>query len=218
MKRGGIVETMGIVVTAIVGTTVLSRIFDPDITSVLLIAAGSTVVTAIVLWFFFRSVRASEKARGDVVDPDALSLAAQQSADPFSEACVLASAACTTGWLDWIHGELWLCADGLLRRSLGIGTTMAHGSVPTVDRQARPKRPFTAAERAAIGKARRTNRWIAWASIAAAETRRGPMTDSFHYRLKSGAGGKLLWLRADGAMSLIEAAAGSRLGDRFTGT
>ena len=27
----------------------------------------------------------------------------------------LLAGTCTTGWLDWIHGELWLLPDGLLR-------------------------------------------------------------------------------------------------------
>ena len=55
------VETFGLVIVALVGIQVLAAIFDPNLTTVLLITAGSTVVTAIVLWFFVRSVRASPK-------------------------------------------------------------------------------------------------------------------------------------------------------------
>jgi hypothetical protein len=219
MKRGGWVDTIGVTTTAIVGFEVLAAILRPDLSTMLLIAAGSTVLTAVVLWLFFRSVRASErKSPNPAADPDARVRIADPSLDPALEPCLLASAGCTTGWLDWIHGELWVCADGLLRRSLGLRKTFEHGSGPTVNPGLRQKRPFTAAERYLIGKGRETNRWIAWEWIASAQTRRGPITESFHYRLTNGSRGKLLWPRIDNAMGLIEAAARSSLGDRFTGT
>ena len=40
--------------------------------------------------------------------------------------CTLISRSCTTGWLDWAHGELWVCDDGLLRKSLGLVETVLH--------------------------------------------------------------------------------------------
>lgn len=218
MKRGW-VNTIGATVTTIVGFEVLMAILRPDLSTLLLIVAGSTVVTGIVLWFFFRSLRATEdRSRGAVGDRDVQRVTVETAFDPETEPCVLASAASTSGWLDWIHGELWVCSDGLLRRSLGLRKTIEHGSNATVSPGLRPKRRFTAAERYVIGNERETNRWIAWDWIDTAEVRRGPLTESLHYRLKNGSRGKLLWPRADGAVSLIAGAARAHLGDRFTGT
>jgi hypothetical protein len=44
----------------------------------------------------------------------------------------LLTASCTTGWRDWIHGELWLFADGLLRMRSGLIGTIAHWNGQTV--------------------------------------------------------------------------------------
>lgn len=57
--------------------------------------------------------------------------------------CVLISASCTTGWFDWIHGELWLCPNGLVRRSLGLWKTYRQSNHRTVDPAHRPTRAFT---------------------------------------------------------------------------
>ena len=66
------------------------------------------------------------------------------------EACVLISASCTTSWFDWIHGELWLCPDGLLRRSVGLTRHLStrrreghqgDGRMRPRDRHGRSRRP-----------------------------------------------------------------------------
>jgi hypothetical protein len=44
----------------------------------------------------------------------------------------LVTASCTTGWLDWIHRELWLCNDGLLLVRLDLKPTRAHEKGQTV--------------------------------------------------------------------------------------
>src|SRR6202035_1975320 len=40
----------------------------------------------------------------------------------------LAAASCTTGWLDWMHRNLWVASDGLARVPLGWLTTLFHGT------------------------------------------------------------------------------------------
>lgn len=40
----------------------------------------------------------------------------------------LISISCTTGWLDWVHGELWLAGDGILRRRRGWLKTIGSGN------------------------------------------------------------------------------------------
>jgi len=51
---------------------------------------------------------------------------------------VLVTSGCTTGWTDWIHGELWLCPDGLFRESVGLWATIRHGAWRTVNPASRP--------------------------------------------------------------------------------
>lgn len=128
--------------------------------------------------------------------------------------CTLLTASCTTGWSDWIHGELWLCPDGLLRRALGLGATMAHGTLQTVDPSTPVRRRLTSEEIAAIGGGRR-NRWIRWDSIARAELRSGPLTHSLHLELRDGTRQKLLWLGVDPARARLADVLPSVLGERF---
>lgn len=131
-----------------------------------------------------------------------------------SSECTLASASCTTGWTDWIHGELWVCRDGIFRRSLGLWATMAHGSGPTVDPVGRITRRVTPSE-IAQATARRRNLWVPWDSIASPELRHGFMTDSLHLRLKDGRRRKFLWLAVDQAHAPLAAALEQSIGDRF---
>ena len=134
----------------------------------------------------------------------------------------LISASCTTGWFDWVHGELWLCSDGLLQRSLGLEESKRHGKeirkqrkLTTLDRASRPTKAFTAAEIVAIVASDRRNRWIAWDDIAQATLKRGIVDHSLHFRLRSGGRAKFLWLKADGGYDLLEESLGRFLPDRF---
>jgi hypothetical protein len=71
----------------------------------------------------------------------------------------LITASCTTGWLDWIHGELWLFPDGLLRASTGLGTTLTNGVVRTVSGESR-SREFADGEIVAIVAMGKRNLWM----------------------------------------------------------
>lgn len=85
--------------------------------------------------------------------------------------CVLFSAGCTTGWTDWIHGELWICPGGLLRRALGVRHTLMHSFFPTVARNERPIRSFTVEEMVACLAENRRNYWIPWSDVRNADLR-----------------------------------------------
>lgn len=126
--------------------------------------------------------------------------------------CTLATASCTTSWIDWIHGELWVCPDGMFRRPLGLGATMAHGSGPTVDTVALPKQRLSSAD-IAQSTSRRRNYWVTWDSIAGAEFRHGFMTDSLHIRLKDGRRLKFMWLAVDQAHLVLAPALKESIGD-----
>ena len=120
-------------------------------------------------------------------------------------ACVLVSASCTTGWLDWIHGELWLCPDGLLRRSLGPWATVKHGRGPTIDPAHRPTRTFATAEIEGVVAADRRNRWIPWTAASTATLTLGSWT-SLRLQLHSGDRATFLWLTADRGVEMVQRA------------
>jgi len=82
--------------------------------------------------------------------------------------CVLVTAGCTTGWADWVHGELWVCPDGLLRRSLGFGRTIRHLWFRTVKRGQWRVEGFSAQELERSVAVNRKNLWVAYATIATA--------------------------------------------------
>lgn len=103
--------------------------------------------------------------------------------------CVLITAGCTTGWTDWIHGELWSCPDGILRRSLGLLTTIKHGLWPTVNDATRPRRSFSTSEVATVLTTGRRNLWIPWAEISGAVLTPVSLTA----RLNDGRAVRLLW-------------------------
>jgi hypothetical protein len=132
-----------------------------------------------------------------------------------NSSCILISASCTTSWFDWIHGELWLCPGGLLRRSLGLMATFSHGSGQTVDPANRPTRAFTLTELMEIAGAGRRNRWLPWSAIFRATLKLGVIDHSLHLELRNARREKLLWLRVDGGYDLLELALERALPGRF---
>jgi len=136
--------------------------------------------------------------------------------DETDAACTLITASCTTGWFDWIHGELWLCPGGLLRRSLGLWATVRHGDMRgpkwSVDSLNRPRRSFAPDEVRRIVESDRRNRWIKWDDISRATLKGGLVDHSLHLELNDGTRAKFLWLRMDGGLDLLRAALSRALG------
>ena len=134
--------------------------------------------------------------------------------------CTLISASCTTGWFDWIHGELWLCPDGILRHALGLGATLRHGmgrgGIRRTVGEPRPTRIFEAMDIIAILGSDQRNRWITWDEIQHATLKLGIIDHSLHVVLTNGRRGKFLWLQVDGGYEELEAALSKSLGSRFT--
>ena len=139
-----------------------------------------------------------------------------------SNSCILISASCTTGWLDWVHGELWLCDEGLLRMSLGFFDTLEHGVRQGLRSTVGPERAtriFDYAQVRSIAMADKRNRWIPWDEIGHATLKRGVIDHSLHLDLVDPSPrigrSKFLWLKSDGGFEIVEAALADRLGDRF---
>lgn len=130
----------------------------------------------------------------------------------------LISRSCTTGWLDWVHGELWLADDAIMRSRLPLAETLAHGYAgsPTVAAPPSPVPlpPHKTPER--LANSHRTNKYIPFDQIATAALHRGRMIDRLSVTLRTGTRHKLLWLRADPAFALLREAMARSLPGRLT--
>ena len=117
------------------------------------------------------------------------------------------TASCTTGWLDWIHGELWLFPEGLLRVRTSLATTLAHQNLRTVSDEPQG-RDFSYDEIKALVTTKR-NLWIEADRIERADVHVGVMTGRVNLRMRGGRKIKLLWLRSDHAERALSTALAS---------
>ena len=128
---------------------------------------------------------------------------------------ILLTTSCTTGWADWVHGELWLCPDGLLRISLGLATTIAKssggGAALAYERFSQESSPryFDQDEIRELVSRKRTNVWVPCVQIREAALRKGFTASRLRMTLIDGRSVKFLWL-PDGRTFAI-------LRDRFAG-
>jgi hypothetical protein len=149
------------------------------------------------------------------VDPkDALPTSTAQPA-------ILLTTSCTTGWADWVHGELWLTPNGLLRLSLGLPTTIRKslgiGFALAYDRAARESAPryFDQQEIDARVARKRRNIWVPWGQIREATLRRGFITSRLRMTLFDGRTVKFLWLPDHRTVDLLRDPLAARLGPNF---
>ena len=117
------------------------------------------------------------------------------------------TASCTTGWTDWIHGELWLLPhDGLLRVPSPLGKTIVHGFRPRADSAVLTTRTMSLedAEETVLRGAKAV--WIPRQDIATAHLKSGPLSDSLRVHRKDGTTVTLLWLRSAKAKDALRCA------------
>jgi hypothetical protein len=126
----------------------------------------------------------------------------------------LISRSATTGWWDWVHGELWIGSDGLLRRRRGWLNTIASVGLMQ-DLQARATDPgiqdaFTAEE---IEHAvERGGLWIPADTIRGARLRPGIITGRLNLNLADSRSVKLLWAKSRLTYDSLRDALGPLLG------
>jgi hypothetical protein len=113
---------------------------------------------------------------------------------------MLVSRSCTTGWTDWVHGELWLLRDGLVRRRLGLWRTLMNGLGPTV---AHPL-PEHDLDLDAVRGEHRTNLVLHWSEVASVDLRRGLITSRLRLTTRGGAVHRLLFFRLDPAYAVLK--------------
>ncbi|GCE14554.1 hypothetical protein [Tengunoibacter tsumagoiensis] len=115
----------------------------------------------------------------------------------------LLTASATTGWLDWIHGELWLFPHGLLRIPLDFTTTYLHGAGPTVNRMRRPQRSFDHTVLQTLLTSPK-NVWVPRESIQKAYLHHGITCDRLRLVVGDHYSVKFLWFPWDGARQLLQ--------------
>jgi Flp pilus assembly protein TadD len=118
---------------------------------------------------------------------------------------MLISRNCTTGWSDWIHGELWLTDSALIRSKLSLRQTVENGLRPSVT-VSTPTQPVLLPgylARTRVVTAHRKNRYFSMTEISWAVLHRGVFTDRLRVTLDNGAKHKLLWPRADPASDVL---------------
>jgi hypothetical protein len=126
----------------------------------------------------------------------------------------LLTASATTGWLDWIHGELWLFPTGLLRVPLGVIATLLHGLRPTVNQESPVWRNFDERTFEALLASKR-NRWIPREQIKKAYLHRGLSADRLRLECVDQQTMKFLWLPVDSAWEPLQSTLHTWLGDRL---
>ncbi|MDQ0930381.1 hypothetical protein [Streptomyces turgidiscabies] len=126
----------------------------------------------------------------------------------------LVAASCTTGWLDWIHGELWLLPDCLLRVRSGFVDTLTNsfGSGLT----ARDSYRFITHDPETVLAAHSTNKLIPFADMARARLHGGVTTSGLEVTMTDGTRHKLLWMSSEPARRLLRERLLPLLGPRLT--
>jgi hypothetical protein len=133
----------------------------------------------------------------------------------------LLSRACTTGWLDWVWGELWLLPDGAIRVSSGWSDTLSLSEAtarlgirlgPTVPLGPLATKTITQEEIQQLANADARNRWIRWADVRRARLRQGILTSRLHAELIDGSTVKLLWMKRDPGFEQLRRVLGQSLG------
>jgi hypothetical protein len=131
----------------------------------------------------------------------------------------LISRSCTTGWLDWVHGELWLLPDGLVRTRIGWGGSFGNAFKTSFGRTVPhqlPQRPAGSFDQNHILAAHRTNKILPFAYVAAAELYRGWTAHGLRITMTGGDKHLLMWLVRDPAHEILSQALPAALHNRLT--
>jgi hypothetical protein len=134
------------------------------------------------------------------------------------EAPRLISRSCTSGWFDWVWGDLWLTEDVLVRLSRGMTETrraarrrkgQGGGSTVTEMGAIDAMTPDALNDRLS---ADRRNRRALLGEIRTAKLHRGVLNSRLSLILHDGTRIKLLWLKDDPAHDILKEVLEDRLG------
>ncbi|MFJ4896017.1 hypothetical protein ACIP5U_39525 [Streptomyces sp. NPDC088788] len=122
---------------------------------------------------------------------------------------------CTTGWLDWIHGELWLLPDALIRVRSGLMDSVVN-SASGSGVSARDPYQVIPFDVESIRSAHRTNKVLPLAELSSARLHGGLTTSGMTATMRDGTHHKLLWLSTEPAGRLLRDRLLPVLGQRLT--
>lgn len=123
---------------------------------------------------------------------------------------ILITASATTGWLDWIHGELWLFPNGLLRIPSGFIRTLQNGIEPTQP----TSRSFDAKILQELLTSRK-NVWVPREAIQKAYLHHGISADRLRLTVGDQRSVKFLWLPQDDARQVLHSTLSEWLGSEL---
>jgi hypothetical protein len=126
---------------------------------------------------------------------------------------ILVTARATTGWFDWIHGELWLYPNGLLRLPLGLPATLLHNvglSAPSEQKQ-----PVFHARDNEVDIASQKGLWVPCAAMQKAYLHHGLITDRLRLLVENQPSVKFLWPPQEEAWQLLRTAFTQWLGNQL---
>ena len=132
-----------------------------------------------------------------------------------SDMAVLLSRSCTTGWGDWVHGDLWLHSKGLIRCRLGLAVTVSHYRKGRTVGEPLPGIGVAGFDTATILGRHGTNKVIRFDAVRSANLRRGLSAHRLGVVMADGTSHKLLWLPGEPAYAVLSRALPELLGDRF---
>ncbi|MEU8775592.1 hypothetical protein [Streptomyces sp. NPDC048606] len=113
----------------------------------------------------------------------------------------LLATSCTTGWLDWVHGKLWLLPDSLVRVRGGFVHTVVNAIASGL-----PERTATSVigyDPVVILGGHRTNKVIPFDGIAHARLHLGLTTSGLDVTMTDGIRHRLLWLSSEQARGVL---------------
>jgi hypothetical protein len=127
---------------------------------------------------------------------------------------LLVTRSCTTGWTDWVHGELWLLPDHLVRRRLSHRAARDNGNRRRVaSLPVEVYGPYLNLDD--IAAAHPTNKVLPLDAVLNARLHRGLLNDRLAVTMRDGECHKLLWLKVDPAHEILSHALADRLGPRL---
>lgn len=117
-------------------------------------------------------------------------------------AAFLLSRTCTRGWWDWVHGELWITPEAIVRLRRRASAALRMGSL----QDPLPKRADATLAKfqpATVRALHRGNRYLRLDDVASARLHRGITTDRLVIRTRGGKRHKLLWMKTDPAFLIL---------------
>lgn len=134
--------------------------------------------------------------------------------DGSGDRVVLLTRTSTNGWLDWIHGDLWLLPSAIARIRTGVWRTLANSVRWLIGSYEDPQSVQPPKDLVAIyGSESQGRNQVPKSAVLKARLHRGLITDRLAFELRDGSIRKFLWLRNAEITNAVEDRIASWLND-----